>query len=183
MERFWRTLREGCLDFTGSIASLHDLNVRLYAFIDEHYHKAPHAGLMGKTPAAVYDAAARSADAFDEARLRSALTVHGRRRVRRDSTLSMDGEDWETDLGFLGGRLVTVSRCMVDPEDPPWLEHEGKRFPLRRVDPIANGARRRSADNLDEPHPARVDFDPAGARLDRVLGRRPASERNRGGDS
>ncbi len=28
MERFWRTLRERCLDFCGALASLHDLNVR-----------------------------------------------------------------------------------------------------------------------------------------------------------
>src|SRR5690606_3365543 len=35
MERFWRTLREGCLDFVGSLGSLRDLNVRLWAFIDE----------------------------------------------------------------------------------------------------------------------------------------------------
>lgn len=31
MERFWRSLREGCLDHIGTIGSLHDLNVRLRA--------------------------------------------------------------------------------------------------------------------------------------------------------
>ena len=41
MERFWRTLREGCLDHLGTMASLHDVEVRLYAFLDEHYHRAP----------------------------------------------------------------------------------------------------------------------------------------------
>ena len=51
-ERFWRTLREGCLDFVGSLTSLHDLNVRLWAWLDEHYHRAPHAGLVGATLAA-----------------------------------------------------------------------------------------------------------------------------------
>jgi hypothetical protein len=83
----------------------------------------------------------------------------------------MDGEDWETDLGFLAGRLVTVSRCLVDPSEPPWLEHEGKRFALHPVDPVKNGARPRSRGNLDAPHPSRVDFDPTTARLDRMLGR------------
>lgn len=183
MERFWRTLREGCLDFVGGIGSLHDLNVRLYAFLDEHYHKAPHAGLMGKTPAAVFEDAARVADAFDEARLRAALTVHARRRVRRDSTLSMDGEDWETDLGFLAGRLVTVSRCLVDPTEPPWLEHEGKRFLLHPVDPLANAKRPRNPDNLDVPHPARTDFDPATSRLDRAMGRPRARREDKEGSS
>jgi len=171
MERFWRTLREGCLDFAAGVGSLHDLNARLFAFLDERYHQAPHGGLLGKSPASVYEAAPRVVDDFDEARLRAALTVHARRRVRRDSTLSMDGEDWETDLGFLAGRLVTVLRCLVDPSEPPWLEHEGKRFPLHPVDPVANASRPRAPCNLDEPHPSRVDFDPATARLDRMLGR------------
>ncbi len=129
------------------LGSLHDLNARLYAFLDEHYHKTPHASLFGKTPAAVYDSCPRKPDAFDEARLRAALTVHERRRVRRDGTLSMDGEDWQTDLGFLAGRLVSVSRCMVDPTEPPWIEHEGRRFVLGPVDPVKNGHRRRSHDN------------------------------------
>jgi transposase InsO family protein len=93
MERFWRSLREGCLDFTGSLSSLHELNVRIFAWIDEHYHRAPHGGLLGSSPASVYEATPRPVDAFDEAMLRKALTIHARRRVRRDSTLPMDGTD------------------------------------------------------------------------------------------
>lgn len=30
MERFWRTARESCIDFLGSVSSLHDINVRLW---------------------------------------------------------------------------------------------------------------------------------------------------------
>lgn len=171
MERFWRTLRERCLDFVGSCASLHDLNVRLGAFLDEHYHRTPHAGLLGKTPAEVFESAARGADDFDEARLVAALTVRARRRVRRDNTLSVDGQDWETSLHFLAGRLVTVARSLAEPEAVPWIEHEGKRFDLVAVDPVRNARRERSASNLDAPHPARVDFDPPSALLDRALGR------------
>jgi hypothetical protein len=112
MERFWRTLREGCLDFLGPLTSLHHVNVRLWAFLDEHYHKAAHASLLGRSPARVYDTAERPVDSFDESKLRDALTVRVRRRVRRDSTLPLDGDDWELDQGFLAGRLVTVARCL-----------------------------------------------------------------------
>jgi hypothetical protein len=35
MDRFWRTLREQCLDLTGSIGSLHDLNARLTEPVDQ----------------------------------------------------------------------------------------------------------------------------------------------------
>lgn len=178
MERFWRTLREGCLDFIGSLSSLHDLNVRLWAWVDEHYHRAPHGGLLGATPQSVYEETPRPVDAFDEAMLRKALTIHARRRVRRDSTLPMDGSDWETDLHFLAGRLVTVSRCLVDPNEPPWLEHEGRVHVLHPVNPKHNARRSRSPSCLDKAHPARksVPFDPPKALLDRTLGRKPAQD-------
>lgn len=178
MERFWRSLREGCLDFIGSLSSLHDLNVRLWAWLDEHYHRAPHGGLLGSTPASVYESTPRPIDAFDEAMLRKALTIQARRRVRRDSTLPMDGSDWETDLHFLAGRLVTVSRCLVDPNEPPWIEHEGRVHALHPVNPKHNANRSRSQSCLDSAHPARkpVAFDPPKALLDRTLGRKPSPD-------
>ena len=51
MERFWRTLRAGCLDHIGTMTSLHDVQARLLAFLDMHFHEAPHGGLFGKAPA------------------------------------------------------------------------------------------------------------------------------------
>lgn len=36
MERFCRTLRAGCLDHLAGVTSLHDVQVRLDAFLDEH---------------------------------------------------------------------------------------------------------------------------------------------------
>jgi hypothetical protein len=36
--------------------------------------------------------------------MREALTVRERRRVRRDTTVSIGGTDWELDQGFLAGR-------------------------------------------------------------------------------
>jgi transposase InsO family protein len=176
MERFWRTLRGGCLDHTGSLGSLHDLNVRLWAFIDQHYHRAPHGGLLGKSPQSIYEATPRPVDGFDEQKLRKALTIHVRRRVRRDSTLPMDGADWETNLHFLAGKLVTVSRCLVDPNEPPWIEHEGRAHVLHPVNPKKNAQRTRSASCLDAPHPARTAFDPATALLDRALGKKRPPE-------
>jgi putative transposase len=175
MERFWRSLREGCLDFTGSLSSLHDLNVRLWAWVDEHYHKSAHGGLLGATPQSVYESTPRPVDAFDETLLRKALTIHARRRVRRDSTLPMDGSDWETDLHFLAGKLVTVSRCMVDPTEPPWIEHEGRIHVLHLVNPKANALKPRASSCLDSAHPARkpIPFDPPKALLDKTLGRKP----------
>jgi len=183
MERWWRTLREGCLDFLGSLASLHDVNVRLWAFLDEHYHQAPHASLVGRAPATVY-AAGRTGettiDDLDEQKLRDALTVRVRRRVRRDSTISVDGVHYEIDGAFLSGQLVTAARCLVDLAELPWVEYGKKRFPLHLVDPVRNARRRRQRVG-PEATGTPVDFDPPRALLDRAVGRTP--RRGGGNDS
>jgi hypothetical protein len=180
MERFWRTLREQCLVFCKDLSSLHELNVRILAWLDEHYHKAQHGGLIGQTPGDVFGSGHNDGDSFDEDRLREALTIRARRRVRNDNTLSVDGIDWETNLHFLAGRLVTVGRSLVDPESPPWIEHESKVHPLTVVDPLKNAKRPRASTSLDQPHPARVPFDPPKALVDRAVGRTPQDDEEGG---
>lgn len=179
IERFFRTLREGCLDHVGALSSLHDINVRLAAWLDRHYHQAPHAGLMGRSPGKVFRAAmeSRPPDALDEKQLRDALTVRERRRVRRDTTLSIEGEDFELDQGFLAGAMVQVAYCALDRPLAPWVEHQGKRYRLRRVDPTANARRRRPPRRPGAPDAGTdqsVVFDPAKTLLDRATGKRPA---------
>jgi hypothetical protein len=158
--------------------SLHDLNVRLLGFVDQHYHRRPHAGLMGRTPASVHvwDPAAPPDD-LDEKRLEAALTVRENRRVRRDTTVSVRGQDWELDQGFLAGRVVTVASNLLDPESAPWIEHEGRRFPTHPVDPDANAKRKRPVRNPQEPSDSKrnVRFDPAAAMVGKMLGRKRVS--------
>jgi putative transposase len=183
MERFWRTLREGCLDHLGQVSSLHDVNVRLWAFLDQHYHRTPHAGLMGCAPATVYATRETPADATDEKAIFDALTVHIRRRVRRDTTVSVQGRDWELSLGFLAGQVVTIGYSAADPDSPPWLEHGGKRHPLHPVDALKNARtkrppRRPQAEVAPEKK-RNVAFDPPAALLDRAVGRRPAKDGER----
>ncbi len=175
MERFWRTAREGCIDFLGSPTSLHDVNVRLLAFIDAHYHRSPHAGLFGRAPADVFKAAPPSPEGWDEASLRAALTTRIRRRVRRDTTVAIDGVDYELDAGHLAGRIVTLCRCLVDLSELPWVESEGKRHDVHPVDPVKNSGRRRPPrrPHLEEKAPRHTAFDPPKALLDKVTGRRP----------
>ena len=180
MERFWGTLRGQCLNFLGSLTSLHEVNVRLYAFIDKHYHGAPHAGLMGKVPGAVFADGQldRPIDLLNEAVLRDALTVKERRRVRRDTTVSVDGQDYELEQGFLAGRVVTVGYCVIDTPRNPWVELEGKRLALHPVDPKQNATRkrpdRRPKTDTDATQQAAVAFEPNEARLRALTGKTPA---------
>ena len=178
MERFWRTLREGCFDFIDAPTSLHDINVRLWSFVGQHYHVAPHAGLMGRSPQAEWNDAsdARRRDTLDEEKLREALTVHARRRVRRDTTISVEGATYELDQGFLAGRVVEVAYCVLDEPLAPWVELDGRRLSMHPVDPKRNAKRKRRRRDPDAESSASrsVDFKPADTMLAKAVGRRPA---------
>ena len=172
MERFWRTLRGGLLDHIGTPGSLHDVQVRLLAFLAQHYHVAPHAGLMGKAPGEVYETARRDVRQVTDAELGGALRVHGKRRVRTDGTLEVGGTTFETRAGFLAGRVVVVARSLLDVTADPWVEHEGQRYLLGRVDPEENARRKKVGPSANRPQRGLdVPFDPPGALLDALLRR------------
>jgi hypothetical protein len=172
MERFWRTLREGSLEHLGQLDSLHDLNARLSAFLDQHYHHDSHASLMGRAPKAVFREEVDSVERPDEQTLRRAFLERFERHVRRDSTLEFDGSTWEVDQRFLCSRKVEVCRPLLEPDVGPWVECEGKRFELYPVDPKRNAERsRREPDASDDEASSSSDFEPNEALLDRAAGR------------
>ena len=108
MERFWRRMREEALDHVGQVASLGDVEAKLGSWLRRFYLQAPHAGLLGRAPATVFAEGDKVLVTEDE--LRAALTVRTRRRVRRDSTLSVGGVDYEVPLGYLAGPSACRSR-------------------------------------------------------------------------
>jgi putative transposase len=164
MERFWRTMREQCLDFIGTASSLHDVRTRLAVFVEE-YHRAPHAGLMGNQPGRVL--AAGTAREVTEAEIREALTISERRRVRGDSTLTIGGKLFQVTERFLGGRMVKARTCLLDHKTEPWVECDGHRYRLDPVDAEANGrARRRKSQPAPKPH---TDFNPNRSRLNKIV--------------
>jgi transposase InsO family protein len=162
MERFWRTLRDGCLNHLGTIGSLDELNAKLRVFLERHYHPEPHAGLLGRAPLDVYAPSARTPNYVSEQELRDALTVRERRRVRRDTTVSLGGIIYELHQGFLAGRVVDVAYSLLDDPIAPVVEHEGRRYPLHTVNPEKNALLKRPLKNpAHDPAKAPVDFDPS----------------------
>ncbi|MCP3142071.1 hypothetical protein LXT23_32575 [Pyxidicoccus sp. QH1ED-7-1] len=140
MKRFWRMLREGCLDHLDRSQSLAEVQRRLDTFLARHYHSQPHASLMGDTPGLV-----------SETQLAEALTVRARRRVSRDGVASLDGRLFEVRHGFLAGRLVNVASCLVEALPASVrVEHDGRSYELQPLDVQAN-ARAHRARN---PRPA-----------------------------
>ena len=176
MERFWRTLREHCLAHLGALTSLHEVQARLLAFLDEYYHRTPHGGLFGRTPAQAWEGAGTRP--VDELELAAALTTHTRRRVRKDGTLDIAGTPWQLDEGFLAGAVVTVAVDLTHTAAPV-VEHDGRRYVLRLVDAVAAGKTRRARPAASPAAPT-VPFDPVRCAA-RSARRPPAAPPPRGG--
>jgi transposase InsO family protein len=115
LERWHRTVRDQFLSELDErrITALDDLNARLWAWLEQVYHRSAHAGLGGLTPLARYQR--------DLARIRSLgakaagldALFHHRvpRLVRKDGTVSYLGQRFEVPYE-LSGKTV---RLVVDP--------------------------------------------------------------------
>ena len=174
MERFWRTMREGCLDLMGPVTSLHEVRVRLAVWLSRRYHTRAHSGLVGHSPATVWDE--RERRKVDNEALSTALIVRGRRKVGGDGVLCIGGLDWEVREHFLVGKIVDIARTLAEPNRAPWVEYADLRIPLHLVDPVANGKRglkkRKRRPGLDA-----IDFDPTRVMLDKAMGRLKGGQR------
>lgn len=115
LERWHRTFRDQFLSELDPrrIAHLDDLNARLWAWLEQVYHRTPHAGLDGLTPLARYQqdlATIRSlgprAAQIDE------LFLHRINRfVRKDGTVSYLGARFEVPFELAGKTI----RLVIDP--------------------------------------------------------------------
>lgn len=115
LERWHRTLRAQFLSeiALGAPLELDDLNARLWAWIEQMYHRTAHAGLLGETPLARYQedlvhirplgTRAAQLDAIFHHRLQ--------RDVRKDGTVSYQGSAFEVPYELSGKRVWLV----VDP--------------------------------------------------------------------
>lgn len=147
LERWHRTLRGsflGELDMD-KVRDIHDLNARLWAWLDECYHKEPHSALEGLTPLERYRKdliqirpLGPLASRLDE------LFLHRHERlVRKDGTVSYEGKRFEVPFDLIGKTVQLV----VDPHKQKVIGVEtekgddlGKATPL---DQLANGRRKR----------------------------------------
>lgn len=147
LERYHRTLRSAFLDELDErhIGSLEDLNARLWAWLEQVYHRTEHAGLGGMTPLARYQRdLARIRGLGARAAQLDALFHHRISRfVRKDGTVSYLGQRFELPYE-LAGKTV---KLVVDPHAQRVVGVEdddgrslGEATPL---DPIANTHRAR----------------------------------------
>ena len=147
LERWHRTVRAqflGELDLT-RIQDLSDLNARLWAWIEEIYHRRIHAGLQALSPLQRYqqDLVRIRTLGHRAAQLDQLFYHRLSRKVRKDATVSYQGQRFEAPYELAGKTLQLV----VDPHSQQaiWLEDdEGKiQGEVVPLDVIANSHRRR----------------------------------------
>ena len=99
LERWHRTLRGGFLGELDmdKVRDIHDLNARLWAWLDECYHKEPHSSLEGATPLERYrkDLIQIRPLGLFASRLDELFLHRYERLVRKDGTVSYEGQRFE----------------------------------------------------------------------------------------
>lgn len=114
------------------------LESRLSHFIREHYDHTAHEGLKGETPYNRFLSDRKPLNHFEkDSKLRERFIVHHKKRVSKDRTVSFKGEAYELPIGY-SGCLIVVMENLLDSE--LFVDHEGERLRLHRVDPIANAS-------------------------------------------
>ena len=147
LERWHRTFRDQFLSEldVSRIHDLDDLNARLWAWIEQVYHRKPHGGLEDKTPLERYQQDLPKIRQLGQkaAQLDALFYYRVQRRVRKDGTVSYQGRDFEVPYELSGKNV----RLVVDPHTEQVMGVEddednslGAATPL---DALANAHRRR----------------------------------------
>ena len=142
LERWHRTFRDQFLSELDErhITHLEDLNARLWAWLEQIYHRTPHAGLDGLTPLARYQQDLPKIRSLGPKAAQIDALFHHRinRFVRKDGTVSYQGDRFEVPFELAGKTI----RLVVDPHAGTVLgvenesgEHLGSATAL---DPLAN---------------------------------------------
>lgn len=169
-ERFWRTLRTRCLDHLPLTATLHDVNLALWAFLDADYHHYPHGGLFGETPWKVYAAHLTAQEApLTPARLAAALEVTVTRKVKGDATFSYEGITYEVTGRHLAGKEISL-RVDVLTERPIAVTYRDRPVPFGRCEPHHNAERGRSraSETPTQLPPTKTPFSPIATLLQKA---------------
>jgi len=147
LERWHRTLRDQFLSELDAtrIRDLDDLNARLWAWLEEIYHRRPHSGLQGQAPLQRYQQDLPRIRTLGQraARLDELFYHRLSRKVRKDGTVAYRGQRFEVPYE-LSGRNV---RLVVDPHAGRVIaveDAQGKALgPATALDALANTQRKR----------------------------------------
>lgn len=104
IERFWRFVQQDFVRENLDVQSIEELNRRFFRWqrwFNFQFHSNA-LGMAQRTPGEAYQASRRRKD---PAELRTMLVIEERRRVMRDSTISLYGHRYRVPPGYIGCRI------------------------------------------------------------------------------
>jgi transposase InsO family protein len=103
LERWFRTVRSQLLPTLtdADTRDLEALNRRLWAWIEDEYHYAPHRGLAGATPMDRWAASAAHIQ-LPTSDISEVFLFEEKRKVQQDRTVSLHGVVYEVDAALVG---------------------------------------------------------------------------------
>jgi len=157
IEKFFSTVRSQFLNEIdiNKISGLDDLNVRLWAWLEQVYHCRPHDGLQGKTPINRWreDLVHTKPLGPIAGKIDDIFCHRYKRFVRKDATVSWEGKYFEVSHNLVGDEINLV----VDPHTKTALKIESLSGddlgPVTPLDKTANLNRKRQRPH-NPPKPA-----------------------------
>jgi len=155
LERWHRTLRAQFLSELpeNKIYTLSELNQLLWAWIDTLYHPKPHSALTGKTPLAIWQEGLGQVSVLGTKAYQLDELFYHRitRKVRKDSTISWQGQIYDVPYELTGKKITVV----VDPHQQQALfveNSEGENIgAVTLCDPQANRHAKRASTAVVTP--------------------------------
>lgn len=112
LERYHSTFRKQFLAEINieKMTGLHDLNTRLWAWLEQVYHQRPHEGLQGKTPIDRWrdDLVHVRALGNKSSNIDDIFSHRIERTIRKDATIHWAGKSYEVEYAHIGEKVKLV---------------------------------------------------------------------------
>lgn len=145
IERFWRSLRGHVVDRLNlkEVATIDELNLRLWSYVESEYHNRPHSSLSGQTPLEAWQSDSDDIRwVTDHSLLEQAFIGEVQRTARNDSTVQWRGVFYEVPP-YLRRCKVKLRYSLLDAGRVSLLDANTE-IPLRAVNVVANAHRSRN---------------------------------------
>src|SRR5690606_33635651 len=108
IERLFRTIQTRFYPLLQSnhAHSLEELNERFWRWLEEDYHRRPHASLEGKTPHEVYQSQLDYITFLEDVSiLETVFLKRAERKVKQDGTITLEKKLYEVPSEYIGQRI------------------------------------------------------------------------------
>jgi hypothetical protein len=143
IERFFRTVRDKFLSMLDleEIKTLEQLNQRFEQWLEKEYHKHPHTGINGERPMDRFIQDSKktpnSIKRVSKEELNRAFQITLQRKVKNDSTISVNGILYECPPEFIG-KKIEIRYPTDNPRDLTLYQDDKPLVQLKRTNPHEN---------------------------------------------